>query len=600
MRRWLIAAALLAGSATAAAAAWPPADQELLHNARFWEAHDRGDLAQLALRKLVAARPDEPQALLALGELDLRLNDFQAASQVEAQLARRFAGSPAAKDFATEVRVATRDRLGFASIRRLVEIGRTAEVRPQLERLFPQGPPGGTLGIEYYLLLARTPGGGPPARAGLRRLADEHAGDPRYQLALAQLMVRDSGTALEGVTLLQHLVGRDDVRRDDADRLLASGLMRLGAERAPAPVLADYLARNPQDTELAGLRGAQQRLAEERGLLSPATRSQALPALQRRLAAELASGAVPAAARSAVRTWLEHSRASLASHEEARAATELRAALAFQRGSYESEIAIASQLEAGGQSAEADELLAGAAALDPGSTWLFETRVRRLLAHGGTAGAIELLRNRALSSRWTAQSRDALLAAALEQQAADEVKAGNMDAAMADLEAAVRLAPRDAWMRFRLAGYFRDRGDTARGAALMSEGVKNVPDLPEMRYAQALYLSQTGDYAAALAAVDGVDAAHRTEGMSALRDRMRVVLARAEARRLQAAGDLAGARAALEAADPVAARSFDRAVELAYSWIELGERGHALALVQPYLAGPGADDPRILWAGPGC
>ena len=162
MSRRLIAAAALTWCACAAlsAAAWPPADQQLLHSARFWEAHDRGDLAQLALKKLVAARPDEPQALFALGELDLRLNDFQAASQVESELTRRFAGSAAAQDFATEVRVATRDRLRFASIRRLVELGRTAEVKPQLDRLFPQGPPGGTLGIEYYLLLARTPGGG--------------------------------------------------------------------------------------------------------------------------------------------------------------------------------------------------------------------------------------------------------------------------------------------------------------------------------------------------------------------------------------------------------------------------------------------------------
>jgi len=598
--RRLIAVAALAwcASAAAAAPAWPPTDEELLHSARFWEAHDRGDLAQLALKKLVAARPGELRALFALGELDLRLNDFQAASQVEAELTHRFAGSGAAQDFANEVRVATRDRLRFASIRRLVEIGRLAEVKPQLDRLFPQGPPGGTLGIEYYLLLARTPGGVPPARAGLRRLAQAHAGEPRYQLALAQLMVRDSGTALEGVTLLQQLVQRDDVRRDDADRLLASGLVRLGADKAPAPVLAAYLTRNPQDTELAGLRGEQQRLAEERGLLSPAAQSQALPALQRRLAADLASGAVPAPARAAVRTWLEHSRASLAAHEEPRAATELRAALTFQRGHYDSEIAIARELEAQGQPAEADELLAGAAALDPASTWLFETRVRRRLAHGDTAGAIALLRGRALNSKWTAQSRDALLAAALERQAADEVKAGKSDAAMADLEAAVRLAPRDAWMRLRLAGYFRDLGDAARGSVLMNEGVKNAPDLPEMRYAQALYLSQTGEYAAALEAVDGVDAAHRTEGMNALHDRMQLVLARAAAQRLQAAGDLAGARAALQALDPVAARSFERAVELAYSWIELGEREHGLALVLPYLSGPGASDPETLlgWA----
>ena len=515
MPRRLIAAAALAGCACAALAApaWPPADQELLHNARFWEAHDRGDLAQLALKKLVAARPDEPQALCALGELDLRLNDFQAASQVEAELTRRFAGSAAAQDFATEVRVATRDRLRFASIRRLVELGRTAEVKPQLDRLFPQGRPGGTLGIEYYLLLARTPGGAAPARAGLRRLADEHAGDPRYQLALAQLMVRDSGTALEGVTLLQQLVQRDDVRRDDADRLLASGLMRLGAEQAPEPVLAAYLARNPQDTELAGLRGEQQRLAEERGLLSPAALSQAVPALQRRLAAELASGAV--AGHGACRgTHLARAQPRLAGdargsarrHRAARGA-HLPARPLRVRDRHRPGARGRGPVSRGGRASghrrrARSRRRPGCSRRACGGCWHTATPPR----------AIALLRGRALSPKWTAQSRDALLASALEQQAAAEVKAGRTDAAMTDLEAAVRLAPRDAWMRYRLAGYFRDRGDAARGAALMSEGVKNAPDLPEMRYALALYLSQTGEYAAALAAVDGVDAAQRTDG----------------------------------------------------------------------------------------
>jgi predicted Zn-dependent protease len=597
-RRLIAASACCCWTLAAAGPGLPPAEQELLHSARFWEVHDRGDLAQLALKKLVAARPDQPEPLMELGELDLRLNDFQAASRVETELSRRFAGAAAARDFATEVRVATRDRLRFASIRRLIELNRTSEVKPELERLFPQGAPGGTFGIEYYQLLARTPGGAAPARAGLERLAQAHAGDPRYQLALAQLMVGHGDSALEGVTLLNELIRRDDVRRDDADRMLASGLLRLGAERAPEPILSAYLARNPRDAELASLRGEQQRLREERGLESDATAAQALPTLQRRLAVELASGAVPAAARGAARTWLERSRSSLEAHQARRAAAELRAALALQRGQYESEIAIARDLDAQGLTPEADELTASAAQLDPRSTWLLETYVRGLLARGDSTKAIELLRGRPLTRKWTAQSRDALLASALEQRASEAAKAGRVDAATADLEVAVRLAPRNPWMRYRLAGYYKDRGDAAHGCELMQEGVKAAPDVPEMRYAQALYLSQVDAYADALAAIDGVDAAHRTEGMNALHDRVRVVLARTEARRLRAAGDLSGARAALLAVEAVASRSFDRARELAYSWIELGDGEHGIGLVEPYLAGRGADDPHVLlgWA----
>jgi len=597
----LIATSLLCWSALAAAVsqpAWLPAERELLHNARFWEAHDRGDLAQLALKKLVTARPDRPEPLIELGELDLRLNDFQAASRVETELGRRFPQSAAAADFATEVRVATRDRLRFASIRRLAEISRTADLKAQLRQLFPQGAPGGALGIEYYLLLARAPGGAGPARTGLERLAQLHAGDRRYQLGLAQLLVRQPDTALAGVRLLAQLTQRDDVRRDDADRVLASGLMRLGPDKAPGPIIEAYLARNPQDTELATLRAEQLRRGAERELQLPGTEARVLPMLQRQLARDLLSGAVPAAARAQVRVWLDLSRESLDAHQLRRAVAELRAALAFQRREYESAIAIAADLESLGDSAEAQRLLASAVELDPQSTWLFETEVRRALARADYAGAIELLRGRPLTGKWTAPRRDALLASALEQRAAEEASSGRLDAAAADLEAAIRLAPRDAWMRYRLAGYFRDRGDAARGRELMSEGAQIAPDLPEMRYAQALYLSQIDAYGDSLAAVEAIEPGRRTDGMEALADRVRVVMARAAARRLTAAGDEASARAALLTAEPIASRSFERASELAYSWIELGDREHGLGLVQPYVSGSGAEDPQLLlgWA----
>jgi len=79
--------------------------------------------------------------------LDLRLNEFADAAQVESELARRFKGSASAREFATNTASQPGDRLQFASIRRLVEIGHTSEARAALKRLFPQGPPGASFGI---------------------------------------------------------------------------------------------------------------------------------------------------------------------------------------------------------------------------------------------------------------------------------------------------------------------------------------------------------------------------------------------------------------------------------------------------------------------
>src|SRR5215510_8439010 len=87
----------------------PLASDALMHSARTWEAHDRGDLARLALEKLVAARPDSPEVLLELGELHLRMADMAAAERVLRTFEARFKQSPQARTFATEYRLATRD-----------------------------------------------------------------------------------------------------------------------------------------------------------------------------------------------------------------------------------------------------------------------------------------------------------------------------------------------------------------------------------------------------------------------------------------------------------------------------------------------------------
>jgi predicted Zn-dependent protease len=579
--------------------AWLPTNLALLHSSRFWEAHERGDLAQAALKKLVAARPDSPQALVELGELDLRINDFADAAAVDRDLAARFGGSSeAARDFSLAYRIATRDRLRFAMIRRLVEIGRTAEARAALDGVFPHGAPGGSLGLDYYLLLASTPHGLASAYEGVQRLADLHPDDARYQYVLARLMLRQRETQLAGLALLERLSARDDIRNDEVDSALAGGLKSMGVERAPASILDAYLARHPNDADVAELHAAQLRAQEEQGLLFDEKRGTVLPHLQQRLARELAESAPNSEAHPQARAWLAHSVASLRARHERLAAVELRAALALTRGEYESEIDISKELEAQGATGEAGELLSEAAQLAPSSSWLFETEIRWLLAHRGVDEAIKRLETRRADRRWSAAAHDKLFASALNLRAAEEAEAGRGAAAIADLEAALRLSPADPWMRYRLAGLYASTKDVEGGRRLLQEGVARVPHDDDMRYAQALYLSRLEDYVAAFAAVDGIEPQHRSSEMNALHDRLHVALARATARRLEAAGDLAGARAALLEAEPIARHGVDRAAELAYSWIELHDAPHGVGLVAPYVTGPPAPDSAtlVVWA----
>jgi predicted Zn-dependent protease len=576
---------------------WLPANLVLLHSARVWEAHDRGDLAQSALNKLVESRPDSPQALLELGELDLRLGEFADALEVLRQLERRFAATGAQRSFSVEYRIATRDRVQFAAVARLIDLERFDEARAALERLFPGGAPADALGIAYFELIARLPGGWQRAYEGLDRERRLHADDPRYPLALARLVLAEPQPRhiVAALDALLPLIDSEEVRAGEVDALFAAGLRELGYERAPEELVRSYLRRHPRDAAVLELARQQAGAREERLLSSGQHSSEVLADLQSRLAGELVDTA--GEAKRQAELWLGRSLAAARAGQSGRAAAELRAALAFGHQRFEDEIAVAGELDTQGLPDEAEELLGTAARLAPESAWLFATRVRWLIGHGHAGEALALLEHRPPAGRWTAATRDALLVEALGQRANEESAAGAVAAAALDLESAIVLAPRDAWLRYRLANLASTLKDFARGRAVMSEGARLAGDDRDMRYAQALYLASLGDYAASLEALEHVDARHRSREIDALRDRLRVTLACDTARSLKRSGDLPGARAALEAVEPLAG-DLTRAAELAYAWISLGFAEHGVGLVRPYVETEGAANPVALltWA----
>jgi thioredoxin-like negative regulator of GroEL len=419
-------------------------NDELLQSARLWEARHRGDLARLALEKLVTARPDSPDALLELGELNLRMSDFVATERVLLQLEQRFKDSPAARSMRTRYRLATRDRLQWLAVQRLAQLERGREVRRELDRLFPQGPPEGPVAIEYFQLLAGTPGGRQPALRGLRDLVARNPGDPRYQTALERLQGHT-------VAATQPLTRRPSTARTN---------ISAPPKRAPHP------------------------------------------------------GAVAAAS-----AWEQRSRAATDAQQLQLASAQLQAASAFRAEDYEATIPVATTLDSLGYPAQAGELLASAARLAPQSTWLFETYVRWLIAHGDTSGALSMLDSRPLDEKWTADSRDTLRAAALDARARAAIASSQEEAAIPDLTEAIRLQPTDPWTRYRLATILAHQNRIDAGRGVMEEGARLAPDNPRMRFAQALYLESTDAPAEAFAVIDAVPAEYRDSDMNSLRDR---------------------------------------------------------------------------------
>lgn len=612
--------ALIASSVLEAQESLPLVQDELMHRARVWEARDRGDLARRELEKLAAAQPGSADALLELGELNLRLADMRAAEQVLSLLNKRFPGSPEARTFAIEYRFASRDRLQLASVRRLIQMGQEAQARQELDRLFPEGAPGGMLGIEYYRFLASTPSGWEPAYQGLKKLAAEHPDNPRYAIALAKHLLDKETTVVEGAVALSELARRDDVRVVEIDDTLSRVLIDAQAD-LPLTIFEEYLKRNPNNVKVRSVLRVKERALEEKELLVSGVLARINADLQERnlralsgalaahsssdaLAAEgsvlcgLLAGELPESASLADGTALAASlvirsqQSRQVNHLELAAAL-LHAATALRTGAYESVIPVSRRLESLGESALSGEVLAMASKLDADSGWLFSTYVTWLINNGKVEEALSRLEAHPINERWTAQSRDALRARALEQRSRSHEAAERVEEAIADLEAAVALAPEDPWSRYRLAGLLAQQGDPERGRTVLAEGVRRAGDDAEMRYAQSLYLAGLDDHKNALAAIERVPPEEQTEGMVQLQARMRIEVAGTEAQRLKASDDLEASRAELLNVEPLAQLGADRLRQIAFAWINLGDSQHAVQLTES-VSRDATNDPALL------
>ncbi|HXY22722.1 MAG TPA: tetratricopeptide repeat protein, partial [Burkholderiaceae bacterium] len=116
--------------------------------------------------------------------------------------------------------------------------------------------------------------------------------------------------------------------------------------------------------------------------------------------------------------------------------------------------------------------------------------------------------------------------------------ADHPDVQMRLLERSIELVPRDPWLRYDLARLYLRLQLPGLGQQVMEQGEALAPEDAEMHYAAALVAAARGHDDEALATVQSIPVAQRSEGMRAL------------VRRLQFEGALRRARSARAASDP--------------------------------------------------
>jgi Flp pilus assembly protein TadD len=602
----------------------------------MWSTKHRDDLASQAIHKALLIAPDDPALLAEQVRIQLRLGQAQAAQTTLTRLRAIAPATPATQQIEDEFRVATNGRQELATVRLLARSGQSAEATRRLLALFPHGAPSGSLGAEYYQIIAGTPEGRAQAIGALRQRLAADPSDVDSALVLANLLNARGETRAEANRIAWNLATRPDSDRSASLDAWRHVLQSAGVDLAYLDALRAYLQLVPDDTEfkerVAALEAqldAQRKLernpdyiAQQRGLQALArndlTSAEALlarAAQARPDDAEAVGGLGLARMRAgrrdeahalflraaalapdnrakweslarAAQFWgtLAHSRDAATAGRPQDAERFARAALAMEPGNADAKLMLADALLAQHDWNAAEPLLRDLlAARAPSVAALRSTQT--LYENTGRAAQVEPLLD-ALQSRFTAaddrQSLAQLRADLLTGQADKLLAAGERGPAAQRYEAALRAAPDAPWTRFALARLYRDLGLPQLGGVVMDDGLAVLAS-PEMRYASALYRNSLDDIGGAQAVLAPIAEQDRTDGMRALARNLQAQQWLVKARSAFANDDRALAAEALEEARMLAADDPNLLAAVGAMWIEQGEAQRGLALLQDWM-----------------
>ncbi|MBN8791387.1 MAG: BCSC C-terminal domain-containing protein [Stenotrophomonas nitritireducens] len=611
--------------------------QQLVNQGNYWLDQGREDLAADAWRKLLAADPAQPDALLGLGMIDLnqgrradaqrRLQQLQARHPSAAQTARlraALAGGGAAAGAGS-----------LQAARGAAAAGRYAEAIKAYDEVFGAGGPPDNLALEYYQVLAGTQDGWARARDGLRRLVSADRDNGAAALALAQVLTYREPSRREGIAQLKTLSQRQDTA-GPARAAWRQALLWLNATRADAPLFQAFLEVQPDDREVA---------ARQAQLRDQAVRAEAAPDPNQRLlgegfralqagtldvaearfaqvlraqpknseamgglgsvrlrqerfgeAAELLRPAASAngkwrSAANAARYWLVLQEARRQPGPEAVA--KVREAIALQPKEPTGHVLLGDLLGAS-DAATAEASYRRALELDAGNAGALQG-LGGLLGRLGRADEAAALFDRLTPEQQERAGGAAVLRANLARARAQQaIVSGSLEMAQIELEDAVLQQPRDPWLRLELARLYQQQGRPDQADGLMAGLRAQDEGSPQALFAQALFARERNDWNGAWAALERIPAASRDAEMSALHDTAWVQLQAAQARTLVQGNRVGEAQLLLARTESaLGARAAQPAIAaaLAGAYADIGSQQRALALAQRLMQGnPGVEE----------
>nr|WKF60715.1 Cellulose synthase operon protein C [Paraburkholderia busanensis] len=624
----------------------------LIDQGKYWQSHQRGDLAEQAWLKVLRLDPKQPDALYGMGMV---LADRKDGAGAQQYLARLKAVAPSYPNLDELGR-----RLGESSLRdqtvndarRLAQSGQSASAVQEYQRALAGKPATPELQLEYYQALSATPQGWDQARRGLEQLARDNPDDPRYALAYAQHLTYRDVTRRDGIARLQKL-STDNTVGASAKKSWRQALLWLDARPSDSALYESYLQSAGDDAAVKARFDSmvqQDKAARERAQENAATDARGRTIADGFAALDKDDVATARAKFSAVLATSPNDADALGGmgvaalkqehfaearnylERASRSGNPARWKTALDSATYWTYTSDAIGARSNGEFAKAKSLFERAIAMNPSDVTAQVLLGEMLLANGDPSGAEQAYRMalrrqadnpdavRGLVGALAAQGRgDEALQFANQLNAEQQTKAGGINRLRGEAQAAQARAaeargdlgsarslfedallntPDDPWLRLDLARIYVRQGAVANARSMMDGLLAAHPDMTDALYASALLSAETQDWSAGLAQLERIPAAQRTDAMTTLQHRLWVHQQADLATRMARAGQNPQALATLHAAEPVAGNSPELIGVIAAAYQQAGDPNRALGLVRSAMnAAPGNTDLLLQYAG---
>lgn len=528
-------------------------------------------------------------------------------------------------------------RKKIATAKILARAGKKKEAAAMMRSLFPSGPPGGEIALEYYRIIGSTPEGWGEAKTGLEKLVMAEPYVMLYRRELATHWTTREATRHAGIRALAALAGQPDADKHLTMKAWRDALSMLGGSAGDMRLYREYLAVDPANTEVRerlakAQRGEDKRQRRTRELLA---RQQGLNLLdaghsdeaERVLAKALEKSPkdpqivgglglvrlrqgrhaeaqeffkraleLDAGGRSkwkgliATANFWRLMRESSAARDEKKldiAEERVREALRLDPGNADGIALLGGIYADRGDLPEAEKLYRESIGRDPASGAALRGLVGMaglMSKQGRRAEAMALLDSLGEKHGEFAGKYASVRAGILRDDADTLLAAGRTEEAIAALGNALSLAPGEPWVRFDLARLYQKKGSPEQGRALMAEGVNIAPDDPQMLHASALFLAGQDEADEALLRLEKIPPAARTESMLRLHRKMVIQSQIRQAAALYRTGNRADSLAILEHAGYDAGDDPEFVNSVANAWVERGDPSHAVDMMRDLLA----------------